>query len=272
MKIFLFQFFLLFFSFTSFCQKNNYKITYSHCVQKDTMQVLNSFSCFTATLTGNAKESNYTMNKIYTHLKDTSKTMADRLADKKSGTFMVKSSGTLADTFGNQVFYNKLKDSIYLREKMPEEYVITKEKTPHINWNITTDTMSIMGYHCTVAEANFRGRNYNAFFTTDIPIVAGPWKFQGLPGLILLIQDAKNQVKISATKIEYPASAPVQPFSGPGRLVSEQEYVSLPDKNNDKSLRQAEQMVASQKYFDKTNLSAKVKKTSFLYGIEIKAD
>ena len=44
-------------------------------------------------------------------------------------------------------------------------------------------------YSCQKATLNFRGRDYVACFTTDVPISDGPWKFTGLPGLILKIED-----------------------------------------------------------------------------------
>ena len=39
---------------------------------------------------------------------------------------------------------------------------------------------------------SFRGRDYRALFTMNIPLSVGPWKFGGLPGLILKVEDAKQ--------------------------------------------------------------------------------
>ena len=49
-----------------------------------------------------------------------------------------------------------------------------------------------MGYPCQKATATFRGRDYEAWFTPEIPVNDGPWKFFGLPGLILKVTDAEN--------------------------------------------------------------------------------
>lgn len=67
-----------------------------------------------------------------------------------------------------------------------------EEKVPKMAWNIQNDTDTIMGYNCQKATLNYAGRDYIAWFTSDIPVGFGPWKFQGLPGAILKIEDTQN--------------------------------------------------------------------------------
>ena len=253
-------------------QKTNYKITYMHCIQFDTAKSLVNDVGFPATLIGNSLESNYTMNKIYGKKIDTSGISYDQ-ALKAQGTYIIKMPGSQAsDSFGNQVYYNRKIDSIYLREKMPDEYLITKEKTPVIQWLITKDTMTVLGYVCTMAKAHFRGRHYKAYFTSAIPIASGPWKFLGLPGLVLQIQDEKNQVKIFATKVEYPVADQVQKFSGEGRLIQAAEYVIMRDEYHKKTLRKMDQANSGQELHDGSFFSPKTKKTQGIYGIELKVN
>lgn len=59
-------------------------------------------------------------------------------------------------------------------------------------WKITSDTASIGGINCQKAQTNFGGRDWEAWFAPSIPISEGPYKFNGLPGLILQISDKKN--------------------------------------------------------------------------------
>jgi GLPGLI family protein len=76
------------------------------------------------------------------------------------------------------------------------------EDYPLQKWSITTDTMTILNYVCQKATCDFRGRTYDAWFTTAIPIAQGPWKFGGLPGLILKVYDTKKIYVFEAVQIK----------------------------------------------------------------------
>lgn len=67
---------------------------------------------------------------------------------------------------------------------MGDHYRVTDN--PTMDWKIIEDsTRNILGYECQLAETDFRGRHWKAWFTLDIPLSYGPWKFRGLPGMIL---------------------------------------------------------------------------------------
>lgn len=53
------------------------------------------------------------------------------------------------------------------------------------DWKITSETKKILQYNCQKATLRFRGRDFDVFFTKDLPFSDGPLKFFGLPGLIL---------------------------------------------------------------------------------------
>jgi len=80
-------------------------------------------------------------------------------------------------------------------------YFIINENFPDFNWKIENETKEILGYQCKNATTTFRGRNYTAWFTPKIPISDGPWKFGGLPGIILEIADDSGKIKIEANKL-----------------------------------------------------------------------
>lgn len=60
------------------------------------------------------------------------------------------------------------------------------------NWTIHFEKKNILGYSCQKATTIFRGRKWTAWFSSEIPISDGPWKFCGLPGLILSVSDDKR--------------------------------------------------------------------------------
>ena len=66
------------------------------------------------------------------------------------------------------------------------------EDIPELNWVIQNERKTIQGYTCQRASSTFRGRKYEAWFTPEIPIREGPYKFGGLPGLILEMQDSQK--------------------------------------------------------------------------------
>lgn len=79
--------------------------------------------------------------------------------------------------------------------------VVVNDK-PLFNWAITGKTKEILGYICQEATMHFRSRDYIAYFTVKLPINAGPWKFRGLPGLILEVKSLDGTFEIWAQKIE----------------------------------------------------------------------
>ncbi|MCI1779796.1 MAG: GLPGLI family protein [Bacteroidales bacterium] len=77
-----------------------------------------------------------------------------------------------------------------------------KEPIPVFKWKILSQSDSILGYKCFTATTFFRGRYYKAWFTQDIPLHYGPYKFNGLPGLILKIEDKDKLFTWTAIAIE----------------------------------------------------------------------
>lgn len=71
-----------------------------------------------------------------------------------------------------------------------------------LNWHIQSDTTRIKGYTCSKAITKYEGRNYTAWYTTEIPISDGPYKFWGLPGLIVEISDDEKHYTFTLDSFE----------------------------------------------------------------------
>lgn len=59
-------------------------------------------------------------------------------------------------------------------------------------WKILPETAKIGEYKTQKAETNFAGRIWYAWFAPEVPIQDGPYKFSGLPGLIVKVEDSKG--------------------------------------------------------------------------------
>ena len=76
-------------------------------------------------------------------------------------------------------------------------------------WTMVDSTREVLGYTCQQATADFRGRRWTAWFTTDIPVSDGPWKLGGLPGLILEAYDEGQQHVFTVVGLERVADEPI---------------------------------------------------------------
>ncbi|MCA1965159.1 MAG: GLPGLI family protein [Flavobacterium sp.] len=101
-------------------------------------------------------------------------------------------------------FYKEFEENkLYSEEKIFTKIFNVKDSLRIFDWDIVNDTVSILGYKCFKAKTKFRGREFEAFFTTDIQMADGPAKYNGLPGLILKVSIINSGAvySIEATKI-----------------------------------------------------------------------
>ncbi|REC53582.1 GLPGLI family protein [Chryseobacterium piscium] len=83
------------------------------------------------------------------------------------------------------------------------ENVVLKLPSKNIqNWKLTNEKKKVKDLNMQKATTNWGGRNWTAWFTTDIPFQEGPYKFHGLPGLITELYDDKNNYKFELVKTQ----------------------------------------------------------------------
>lgn len=76
------------------------------------------------------------------------------------------------------------------------------EPWPSMQWTLKDEKQTICSYQCQKATCHWRGRDFVAWFTSAIPLKSGPWKFGGLPGLIMKIYDTKHLYTWEAVSVE----------------------------------------------------------------------
>ena len=98
---------------------------------------------------------------------------------------------------------DKSKDSLKTKIGINNGTYIVCETIPVFKWEIeNNETKKIGDYICKKATTTFRGRNYIAWYTLDFTTYFGPWKFNGLPGLIMEVYDETNRHHWIAQKIK----------------------------------------------------------------------
>lgn len=95
------------------------------------------------------------------------------------------------------------KQEILLFDSFGSNEFLIKDYYNNLDWHITEETKTISGYQCIKATMSFRGMNWEAWFTPDIPLPYGPWKIHGLPGLIIELYDEDKTFTWQLEKIEY---------------------------------------------------------------------
>lgn len=113
------------------------------------------------------------------------------------------------------IYKNRLKNEVMTLDDGPfmgNGYTLFRfsEEIPPQNWEIQTDTATVLNYLCQKAVTTFRGRAYAAWFTTDIPVGEGPWKLYGLPGMILKAEDSEGVFRFEAIGIEKVQNKPIE--------------------------------------------------------------
>lgn len=98
--------------------------------------------------------------------------------------------------FQYEIIKNNKTQKLYYTLKIPKmgnlDWFYYESTNDLFEWKIETDSKEIKGYKVQKATTSFGGRNYIAWFSPEIPVSAGPYKFNGLPGLIIEISDTKN--------------------------------------------------------------------------------
>mgnify|MGYP005852416495 CR=1 FL=1 len=82
---------------------------------------------------------------------------------------------------------------------------VVADKIVNIQWSINHDKRKkIADLDCIQAEGRFRGRDYRVWYAQSVPLPLGPWKLQGLPGLILEGEEVNGKVRFFFERLEMP--------------------------------------------------------------------
>lgn len=94
-----------------------------------------------------------------------------------------------------RLYFNKDSNRYHIQSSVDGlVYKFIDEVTP-LNWDLQDEVKQIKNYKAKKAITRAFGKKWIAWYTEQIPVGYGPYKFQGLPGLIVELYDEGNNFK-----------------------------------------------------------------------------
>jgi GLPGLI family protein len=99
-------------------------------------------------------------------------------------------------------YYQFINNKKLVRKELLVNRYIISDVLPVINWHVSSDKANFGELHCQKASCHLKGRDYTVWFCTDLPVQVGPWKLNGLPGVIVEAYDARKEVVFKFDHVE----------------------------------------------------------------------
>jgi GLPGLI family protein len=123
--------------------------------------------------------------------------------------------------------FNFKSNKLLSKEKILFDKYIVEEKIPKLKWDLLPQEKQIGNIKVKKARTLFRGRVYEAWYSLEYPFRFGPWKLQGLPGLIIEVYDETKRYHwvLSSVKTENISKEVFDLDTKDSELITLKEYV-----------------------------------------------
>ncbi|KFC36203.1 GLPGLI family protein [Elizabethkingia anophelis] len=129
------------------------------------------------------------------------------------------------------LYMHPSKKDKYVHYEMMGFNIFKMEQTDKQDWKLHTENKTFQGYNLQKATARWGGRNWTVWFAADIPFQEGPYKFHGLPGMIVEIEDDKGNFKfvlVKYNRIKDTQNLDIFNFMGSKAVpITREKYVKL---------------------------------------------
>lgn len=129
--------------------------------------------------------------------RDSQDKKSDSIKNLINGNGMVKMGVAHQFYIKKDLTQNKIEKIITYLES---HYLLPIEEK--LNWKISSEQKIIGKYKTQKAQTSYGGRIWTAWFTTELPFSDGPYVFNGLPGLIVSIQDTNNDYSFNLIQVK----------------------------------------------------------------------
>lgn len=150
--------------------------------------------------------SNYTLlsnNSTSIYFNKDAKKFYDYLYNQKEHPFKLSQNGlsSLPKIPKHKVSSYKVDDKLFVFLPVGK-YIYTFQEDSLV-WDVLSEKKYIKNYKCKLAKTvTDTGDTFYAWFTEDVPISEGPFRFKGLTGLILEVYNQNKTIEIIATDIK----------------------------------------------------------------------
>lgn len=201
-KIIIFLVFTI--SYCGFSQKDaskysdlwvSYQLNYKKLLTSQSTQSVNTILIVTSQGSLFTFEGMMNFSKIQ---KERELTVEDITLNRFPFNFLIKSKGNTTEHF----------------EAIGSDSYKFKENLNH-DWKLINQDTIINGYACKKATVSYAGRDWSAWYNPEIPITIGPYKFHGLPGLIMLLRDSENVFSFRVNEVkkgDFPFDSKIENF------------------------------------------------------------
>ena len=143
------------------------------------------------------------VSKFYSRNEHVRDSIANDGLSKGLSAFEINEQRRGFDRGTRPIYYNYQKEAkTTVTSNFVFHFTYYDEKMQLPEWKIGNEKSVILGYNCKKASTNYFGRQWDIYFTTEIPINQGPWKLWGLPGLILKATDKDSLFKYELLSFE----------------------------------------------------------------------
>lgn len=112
------------------------------------------------------------------------------------------SSLDLGDSAFNAVVFKDFNNNKFQKMETISTNLFSLNYKFPTTWKLLKEQKQVLSYPCSKAVITFGGRDWEAWYTNQISFPDGPYKFHGLPGLILEVKSSDGEYHFKATNIE----------------------------------------------------------------------
>ncbi|WP_417429143.1 GLPGLI family protein [Halpernia sp.] len=267
------KFFTIFLFATALFSAQNQRFIYNYTYIKDTLNKTN-INKELMYLDINKEGSKFYSRDVFVQ-DSTMMALYEKQIKTTGGMNVIAAPQSNKGSFRNKIFKTYPKYEVSMETRIGRDVFKVSDDRPII-WKILPEKEKIDNWETQKATTEFGGRKWTAWFSTELPFQDGPYKFHGLPGLIVKMEDNSktHQFDLKGVSKFKEAEAKPSEFNSPQKTISidEKQYQKLFLENRNDPAKTMRQMISSGMIGNmKDQNGSEISTADFIKKIEIRA-